>query len=348
MFLYYLLSAFFSRLGIRAGECSVQNKPNKETIVDIKQSVRDRQVFIIQTGTKDVNNHIMELLIMIYACKTSSSKSITVVMPYLPYSKQCKMRKRSSITCKLLADMIVKAGANKLITMDLYRKEIQGFFNIPVDNLRASPFLLQYIVEKIPDYKNAVIVAKNPGVINKATSYAERLRIGIAVIHGEPKEPDSEELDGRGSPPLGGHPTGSVSRKQDSNTFATVPLLSAKEKPPLTIVGDVGGHIAIMVDYMIDEVQSFVAAADLLQELGAYKIYVVATHGLLSADAPQLLEDSAIDEVVVTNTVPHDVQKMQCHKIKTVDVSVMFSEAIRRSFYQESMSYLFRDVAMDD
>lgn len=240
-----LTNAIIARLGIRAGECSVQNKPNRETIVDIRQSVRNRHVFILQTGTKDVNNHIMELLIMIYACKTSSSKSITVVMPYLPYSKQCRMRKRSCITAKLLADMIVKAGANKLITMDLYRKEIQGFFNIPVDNLRASPFLVRYIVEQIPDYKNAVIVAKNPGVIIKATSYAERLRIGIAVIHGEAKEAEAEEVDGRGSPPV----TDPIWRKveAEAGTFVMVPPLTAKEKPPLTIVGDVGGHIAIMV-----------------------------------------------------------------------------------------------------
>ncbi|VDP00139.1 unnamed protein product [Soboliphyme baturini] len=326
------------RLNIPECEVNVYNKPNRETVVDIKQSIRGRSVFIIQTGTKDVNNSIIELLIMIYACKTSSARSITVVMPYMPYARQCKMRKRSSIACKLLADMIVKAGAQKLITMDLYRKEIQGFFSVPVDNLRASPFLLQYIREKIRDYKNAVVVAKNPGVMNKATSYAERLKIGthfdcifvvyFLLIHGEPKSSDLDQIDGRSSPP-------SI-------------LRDSEEKPPVNVVGDVGGRIAIMVDDIIDDVKSFVIAAEVLKKRGAYKIYVVATHGLLSADAPQLLENSAIDEVVVTNTVPHEVQKMQCHKIKTVDISIMLSEAIRRTYNGESLSYLFRDVTVDD
>jgi len=398
------------RLGIRMCEAAVFKKPNKETTVEIKQSVRDRQVFIIQTGTKDVNNDIMELLIMIYACKTAAARQITVVMPYMPYTKQCRMRKRSSIVAKLLCDMIARAGADKIITMDLYRKEIQGFFGVPVDNLRASPFLLQYIREKIPDYRNAVIVAKNPGVMNKATSYAERLRIGVAVIHGVQKESESDLIDGRSSPPPFGVPgsigisrPGSVAseqvphiqgasallldgpgpsivqqnrpqinphpisqnpnpepltpqpsgqpsyRRQDTiSGLEYFPSWAAKEKPPLTVVGDVSGHIAIMVDEMVDDVSSFVAAAEALKERGAYKIYVMATHGLLSADAPQLLESSPIDEVVVTNTVPHELQKMQCHKIKTVDVSIMLSEAIRRTFHNESMSYLFRDVTVDD
>ncbi|KAH7958746.1 hypothetical protein HPB49_004445 [Dermacentor silvarum] len=123
---------------------------------------------------------------------------------------------------------------------------------------------------------------------------------------------------------------------------------AAKEKPPIYVVGDVGGRIAIMVDDMVDDVQSFVVAAEVLKERGAYKIYVLATHGLLSSDAPQLIENSPIDEVVVTNTVPHEVQKMQCHKIKTVDISVLLSEAIRRIHHKESMSYLFRNVTLED
>ena len=123
---------------------------------------------------------------------------------------------------------------------------------------------------------------------------------------------------------------------------------TAKEKPPINVVGDVGGRIAIMVDDMIDDVRSFVAAAEVLKDRGAYKIYVMATHGLLSSDAPRLIEDSPIDEVVVTNTIPHEIQKMQCHKIKTVDISVLLAEAIRRIHNKESMSYLFRNVTLED
>ncbi|KAF1585577.1 UNVERIFIED_CONTAM: Phosphoribosyl pyrophosphate synthase-associated protein 2, partial [Eudyptes robustus] len=301
------------RMGVRMGEAVVYNKSNRETSVDIKQSVRGKHVFIIQSASKDVNNNIFELLILMYACKTSSAKTVTVIMPYLPYSKQCRMLRRSAVTMKLIADMICRAGASRMVSLDLYKKEIQGFFSIPVDNLRASPYLLQYIRENIPDFKNAVIVAKSAEVMHKATSYADRLRLGIAVIHGE--APKFE-------------------------------ILTAKEKPPLTVVGDVGGKIAILVDNIIDEAQSFVAAAECLKKRGAYKIYVVATHGILSADAPKIIEDSCIDEVIVTNTVPHEVQKMRCHKIKTVDISMILCEAIRRIQNKESMAFLFKDITL--
>ncbi|XP_056265827.1 phosphoribosyl pyrophosphate synthase-associated protein 1-like isoform X2 [Pseudoliparis swirei] len=283
----------------------------------------------------------MELLIMAYALKTSCAKNIIGVIPYFPYSKQCKMRKRGSIVCKLLASMLAKAGLTHIITMDLHQKEIQGFFSFPVDNLRASPFLIQYIKEEIPDYRNAIIVAKSPSAAKRAQSYAERLRLGLAVMHGEAHHSELDMVDGRQSPPF---PT----RTTQGHTGLELPLMMAKEKPPITVVGDVGGKIAIIVDDIIDNVEDFVAAAEILKERGADKIYIMATHGLLSADAPRIIEESAIDEVVVTNTVPHDVQKLQCPKIKTVDVSMILAEAIRRIHNGESMAYLFRNIAVDD
>jgi len=337
-----LANLIASRLGITIGNVSVYHKANRETMVDIRESLRGKDVYILQTGTKDVNNNVMELLILAYACKTASANTIVGILPYLPYSKQSKMRKRGCIVSKLLAQMMCKAGLSHVITMDLHQKEIQGFFDVPVDNLRASPFLLQYIQESIPDYRNAVIVARNPGSAKKATSYAERLRLGIAVIHGEQKEEESDMVDGRYSPP-------SVPRSRLTELeLDPMPVLAAKEKPPINVVGDVGGRIAIMVDDMVDDVQSFVAAAEVLKERGAYKIYVMATHGILSSDAPRLIEDSCIDEVVVTNTVPHEIQKMQCHKIKTIDISILLAEAMRRIHNKESMSYLFRNVTLED
>lgn len=242
-------------------------------MVEIGDSVRGKDLYIIQTGTKDVNNNIMELLIMAYACKTSSAKNIVGVIPYLPYSKQCKMRKRGCIVSKLLAKMLCKSGLTHIITMDLHQKEIQGFFDVPVDNLRASPFLLQYIQEsvriakhhkiiyvniscvscnvifisciffllQIPEYYNSVIVARNPGSAKKATSYAERLRLGIAVIHGEQREAESDMNDGRYSPPA----LPLASRTMEVGVG--VPMHTAKEKPPINVVGDVSGRIAIMV-----------------------------------------------------------------------------------------------------
>uniref|UniRef100_A0A8C2D200 Phosphoribosyl pyrophosphate synthetase-associated protein 1 n=1 Tax=Cyprinus carpio TaxID=7962 RepID=A0A8C2D200_CYPCA len=328
------------RLGVELGKSVVYQESNRETRVEIKESVRGQTIFIIQTIPRDVNTAIMELLIMAYALKTSCAKNIIGVIPYFPYSKQCKMRKRGSIVCKLLASMLAKAGLTHIITMDLHQKEIQGFFTFPVDNLRASPFLLQYIQEEIPDYRNAIIVAKSPSAAKRAQSYAERLRLGLAVMHGEAQCSESDMADGRHSPPC------------VRNTFGhpglELPLMMAKEKPPITVVGDVGGRIAIIVDDIIDDVEDFVATAEILKERGAYKIYVMATHGLLSADAPRLIEESAIDEVVVTNTVPHEVQKLQCPKIKTVDVSMILAEAIRRIHNGESMAYLFRNITVDD
>ncbi|KAM6297387.1 phosphoribosyl pyrophosphate synthase-associated protein 1 isoform 2-T2 [Aegotheles albertisi] len=233
----------------------------------------------------------MELLIMAYALKTSCARNIIGVIPYFPYSKQSKMRKRGSIVCKLLASMLAKAGLTHIITMDLHQKEIQGFFSFPVDNLRASPFLLQYIQEEIPDYRNAIIVAKSPDAAKRAQSYAERLRLGLAVIHGEAQCTEQDMDDGRHSPPMVKNAT--------VHPGLELPLMMAKEKPPITVVGDVGGRIAIIV-------------------------------------------------VVVTNTVPHEVQKLQCPKIKTVDISLILSEAIRRIHNGESMAYLFRNITVDD
>ncbi|XP_064549524.1 phosphoribosyl pyrophosphate synthase-associated protein 2 isoform X2 [Drosophila montana] len=347
-----LANSVAERMGLKNGGCSVFHKSNRETIVEISDSVRGKDIYIIQTGTKDANNNIMELLIMAYACKTSSARSIVGVIPYLPYSKQCKMRKRGCIVSKLLAKMMCTSGLTHIITMDLHQKEIQGFFDIPVDNLRASPFLLQYIQESIPDYRNSVIVARNPGVAKKANSYAERLRLGLAVIHGEQKEAESDEVDGRYSPPPTRNSTPqhapSSSRQRTTSVSVGVPEHPVKVKPPLTIVGDVNGRIAIMVDDLIDDVQAFVAAAEMLKDNGACKIYVLATHGLLSSDAPRLLEESVIDEIVVTNTIPHEVQKLQCNKIKTIDISILIAEAIRRIHNKESMSYLFRNVTLED
>uniref|UniRef100_A0A8D0SAK2 Phosphoribosyl pyrophosphate synthetase associated protein 1 n=2 Tax=Sus scrofa TaxID=9823 RepID=A0A8D0SAK2_PIG len=345
------------RLGAELGKSVVYQETNGETRVEIKESVRGQDIFIIQTIPRDVNTAVMELLIMAYALKTACARNIIGVIPYFPYSKQSKMRKRGSIVCKLLASMLAKAdsffflllvllflfyftGLTHIITMDLHQKEIQGFFSFPVDNLRASPFLLQYIQEEIPNYRNAVIVAKSPDAAKRAQSYAERLRLGLAVIHGEAQCAELDMDDGRHSPPMVKNAT--------VHPGLELPLMMAKEKPPITVVGDVGGRIAIIVDDIIDDVESFVAAAEILKERGAYKIYVMATHGILSAEAPRLIEESSIDEVVVTNTVPHEVQKLQCPKIKTVDISLILSEAIRRIHNGESMAYLFRNITVDD
>ena len=148
----------------------------------LKEKRLSNDVYIIQTGSRDCNNTVMELLIMSYACRTSTAHRIISVIPYLPYSQQCKMVSRGCMVGKLLANMMVKSGIQHVITMDLHQKEIQGFFDCPVDNLRASPFFIRYIMESIPDYRNSVIVAKDPLAARKATSYAERLHLAIGNL----------------------------------------------------------------------------------------------------------------------------------------------------------------------
>ncbi|KAK3728414.1 hypothetical protein QZH41_020433 [Actinostola sp. cb2023] len=246
--------------------------------------------------------------------------------------------------------------------MDLHSKEIQGFYNIPVDNLRASPFIVRYISEsqqyhdkvclQVTDNRNAVIVARNPAAAYRATSFAERLRLGIAVIHGEHKEVEYEQqTDGRQSPPPRAHSSASFSFDVAGTgdvVSLDVPGSIPKEKPPMNVVGDVGGKIAIIVDDIIDDAATFVDAARVIRDRGAYKIYVMVTHGLLSGDAPELIEDSEIDEVVVTNTVAHDSKVVRCSKIKSIDISQLLAEAIRRIHNGESMGYLFRNVPLED
>ncbi|XP_035988061.1 phosphoribosyl pyrophosphate synthase-associated protein 1 isoform X5 [Fundulus heteroclitus] len=232
------------RLGVELGKSVVFQESNRvETRVDVKESVRGQNIFIIQTIPRDVNTAIMELLIMAYALKTSCAKNIIGVIPYFPYSKQCKMRKRGSIVCKLLASMLAKAGLTHIITMDLHQKEIQGFFSFPVDNLRASPFLIQYIQEEIPDYRNAIIVAKSPAAAKRAQSYAERLRLGLAVIHGEAQCAESDMADGRHSPPCVRNTTGHTGLElpwSQSGLFRRK-LLPEKQKPSVCVEREQSG-----------------------------------------------------------------------------------------------------------
>jgi ribose-phosphate pyrophosphokinase len=337
-----------NHLGIDVGACVVSHNSNRETIVDIKESVRGKDVYLLQTAAENVNDVVMELLIMAYACKTSNCKNIIGVLPCLPYSQQTKMKRRGNISLKLIAEMCVKAGFSHIITVDLHSKESLGFFSCRMDNLRTSPFFLKYIVESIPNYQNTVIVAKNPMAARRATSLADRLGVCIAVLHGECKEDERSDDDGRASPP-----PNEEQDVVDQNRIYTIgnslPPMTAKEKPPMYVVGDVDGKVAILIDDIIDDVKPIITAAKILKENGATKVYAMATHGVLSNDAPfQVEQDSCIDQVIVTNTIPLDNQKSITSKIQTVDVSILIAEAIRRIHNKESMAHLFRDVTGED
>jgi len=295
------------RLGIDLGKATVKKYANGETSVTIGESVRDEDVFIIQTGCGEINDNLMELLIMINACKIASARKITAVIPCFPYARQDKKDKsRAPISAKLVANMLTVAGANHVITMDLHASQIQGFFNCPVDNLYAEPSMLKYIKTHIIHQGQCVIVSPDAGGAKRATSIADRLDLDFAIIHKERKK--------------------------------------ANEVSRMVLVGDVKDKIAILIDDMADTCGTLNLAAKTLMQNGAVQVYAIVTHGILSGNAMEILNDSVLEKIVVTNTVPHDHKKKLCDKIQSMDVSGTLAEAIRRTHNGESVSYLFSHV----
>ncbi|KAG2180625.1 hypothetical protein INT44_003632 [Umbelopsis vinacea] len=295
------------RIGLELGKVNVLKYSNQETSVTIGESVRDEDVFIIQSGCGEINDNLMELLIMINACKTASARRITAVIPCFPYARQDKKDKsRAPITAKLTANMLTVAGADHVITMDLHASQIQGFFNIPVDNLYCEPSMIKYIRTCIPEWTNAIIVSPDAGGAKRATSIADRLNLDFALIHKERKK--------------------------------------ANEVSRMVLVGDVRGKIAILVDDMADTCGTLGLAAKTLVENGAEKVYAIVAHGILSGKAIKVINESVIEKMVVTNTIPHDEKMSICPKIDIIDISATLGEAIRRTHNGESVSYLFSNV----
>ncbi|KAI9839478.1 MAG: hypothetical protein M1819_002103 [Sarea resinae] len=292
------------RLGIELTKIMVLQYSNQETSVTIGESVRDEDVFILQsTAPGDINDGLMELLIMINACKTASARRITAVIPNFPYARQDKKDKsRAPITAKLMANMLQTAGCTHVITMDLHASQIQGFFNVPVDNLYAEPSTLRWIRENL-DVAQCVIVSPDAGGAKRATSIADRLDLGFALIHKERARPNE------------------VSR--------------------MVLVGDVKDRIAIIVDDMADTCGTLVKAADTVMNHGAKECVAIVTHGILSGNAIETLNGSRLSRLVVTNTVPHEGKKELCSRIETIDISPTLAEACRRTHNGESVSFLF-------
>ncbi|KAK6360152.1 hypothetical protein TWF730_006305 [Orbilia blumenaviensis] len=299
-----LASLVAQRLGIELTKIMVLQYSNQETSVTIGESVRDEDVFILQsTAPGEINDGLMELLIMINACKTASARRITAVIPNFPYARQDKKDKsRAPISAKLVANMLQTAGCNHVITMDLHASQIQGFFNVPVDNLYAEPSVLHYIRENF-DVQNAVIVSPDAGGAKRATAIADRLDLSFALIHKERTRPNE------------------VSR--------------------MTLVGDVKDKTAILVDDMADTCGTLVKAADTLIDNGASCVVAIVTHGILSGKAIESINGSKLTKVVVTNTVPHEEKKRMCPKLDTIDISPTLAEACRRTHNGESVSFLF-------
>eukprot|EP00092_Neocalanus_flemingeri_P027241 GFUD01029542.1.p1 GENE.GFUD01029542.1~~GFUD01029542.1.p1 ORF type:complete len:319 (+),score=74.62 GFUD01029542.1:221-1177(+) len=296
-----------ARLGINHANVVAQKFANGETNVEIRESVRGEDVYIVQSGCGEVNDNLMELLIMINACKIASAERVTAVIPVYPYSRQDKKDKsRAPISAKLVANMLSVAGADHIITMDLHASQIQGFFDIPVDNLYAEPAVVKWIKENIPEWKTAIVVSPDAGGAKRVTSIADRLNIDFALIHKERKK--------------------------------------ANEVASMVLVGDAKGKVAILIDDMADTCGTIVQAAQKLVEDGATKIYAILTHGIFSGEAIARINNSSFEAVVVTNTIPQDKNMMDCSKIQVIDVSMMFAEAVRRTHNGESVSYLFENV----
>merc|ERR1711934_70523 len=304
------------RLGLPHGKVEAKSFSNKETNIKIGESVRGKDVYIIQSGcgsvnasgnNQSINDNLMELLIMISACKTASASQVTAVMPYFPYSRQDKKDKsRAPISAKLVANMLSTAGADHIITMDLHASQIQGFFDIPVDNLYAEPAVLKWIKENISEWKNACIVSPDAGGAKRVTAIADRLNVEFALIHKERRK--------------------------------------ANEVAGMTLVGDAKDKVAILVDDMADTCGTICHAAEKLLEAGATKIYAILTHGVFSGPALSRINSACFEAVVVTNSIPQDKHMRECQKIQCIDVSMMFAEAVRRTHNGESVSYLFSNV----
>lgn len=291
-----------ANLGVPLGKASVTTFSDGETRVEINENVRGMDVFIIQSSCPPVNVTLMELLIMIDAMKRASADRITAVIPYYGYARQDrKVTPRAPITAKLIADLITTAGAQRVLSMDLHAGQIQGFFNIPVDNLFATPVLLDYMKQNFQD--DMVIVSPDTGGVERARAFGSRLGVNLAIIDKRREGPNEAQV--------------------------------------MNIIGHVRDKKAVILDDMIDTAGTVVQAATALKEAGAVEVFVCATHPVLSGPAIERLEKSEIKEVVVTDTIPLHPKAQTCKCIKVLSVASLLSEAVRRIYYNDSISSLF-------
>ena len=290
-------------LHVSLGAARVRNFSDGEIMIEIAENVRGRDVYIIQSTCAPTNNNLMELLIMTDALKRASAATITAVIPYYGYARQDrKAAPRTPITAKLVADLITTAGVDRVVTVDLHAGQIQGFFNIPVDNLYAAPVMLDYLKNRFKGEK-VVMVSPDAGGTERARAFAKRLECTLAVIDKRRTGPNVAEV--------------------------------------MHLIGDVRDKIAIILDDMIDTAGTLTQAAKALKENGASAVYACATHGVLSGPAIERINNSDIEEVVLTDTIPLGDKMQQTAKIRVLSVADLLAEAIRRIHEDESVSSLF-------
>ena len=297
-----LVRRICERLGVVLGKANVTTFSDGETRVEIDENVRGMDVFIIQSTCPPVNSSLMELLIMIDAMKRASADRVTAVIPYYGYARQDrKAAPRAPITAKLVADLLTQAGANRILAMDLHAGQIQGFFNIPVDNLYATAVLIDYIRKNYRD--NLVIVSPDTGGVVRARAFAMRLGAALAIIDKRRDAPNESQV--------------------------------------MNVIGDVRDRRAIILDDMIDTAGTVTQAAGALMESGAVEVSACCTHPVLSGPAIDRIMASGLTEIIATNTIPLHEKARSCDRIKILTISGLLSEAIRRIYYNESVSSLF-------
>ena len=290
------------KLGVPLGKANVTTFSDGETRVEINENVRGMDVFIIQSTCTPVNVTLMELLIMIDAMKRASADRITAVVPYYGYARQDrKVAPRAPISAKLVADLITTAGAQRVLSMDLHAGQIQGFFNIPVDNLFATPVLIDYMKRNYQD--NTVVVSPDTGGVERARAFGKRLDASLAIVDKRREGPNEAQV--------------------------------------MNIIGNIKGKRVIILDDLIDTAGTVVQAANALTDAGALEVSVCCTHPVLSGPAIDRIEGSNIKEIIVTDTIPLSERAANCKRIKILSVSGLLSEAVRRIYYNDSVSSLF-------
>lgn len=303
-----LADLILARLGIPVANIGAFQYSNKETSVAVGESVRDEDVYIVQTGVGEhlMNDFLMELLFIINACRTGGARAITAVMPNFFYARQDKKDKsRAPITAKLIANLLQTAGCTHVITMDLHASQIQGFFRVPVDNLYAEPIALRYIAENFSN-EQLIIVSPDAGGAKRVASLADRLDVPFALIHKERQK--------------------------------------ANEVSKMVLVGDVLNRTCLLIDDIADTCGTLCKAADVLLENNAKKVVAIVTHGIFSRNAIEKVESLSLDRIVCTNSLPFSDIVTNCPKIDLLDISPTLAEAIRRLHNGESVSYLFNNV----
>ena len=301
-----LARAICQKLSKKLGDCTVSAFADGEVSLGLGEPVRGSDVFIVQSTCKPVNDNLMELLVMIDAMRRASAGRITAVIPYFGYARQDrKAKSRDPISAKLVANLITEAGADRVLTMDLHAAQIQGFFDIPVDNLFGAPILANYYLDCFGrGNDDFIVVSPDVGSVARARTFAQKLDLGLAIVDKRRQKANSSEV--------------------------------------MNIIGDVAGKNVILLDDMVDTAGSLCHAADALVEVGGAKeIYACASHGVLSGPALDRINASPIKELVLLDTVPYPKDKPESTKIKYLSVAPIFAEAIERIYEEVSISSLF-------